>query len=185
MFFQPSAAFNHSCTTALQSGHVQAEFSQTPQVVSVPHVALMYPYTVPTNENCAPSSQVLMPNSYSVNQPSMVPQQAAYHSPYCPVDPSYGPSYMHAPSAYHHSPPYAVAGQMDMQSYVYPPAGAGHFPAPHAYTVSQGIPGMVMHPQPTQQVMPTAGQPNVSTPVTLASASTQSEPVEAELISFD
>ncbi|KRY53831.1 Hepatocyte growth factor-regulated tyrosine kinase substrate, partial [Trichinella britovi] len=174
---QPSAAFNHSCTTALQSGHVQAEFSQTPQVVSVPHVALMYPYTVPTNENCAPSSQVLMPNPYSVNQPSMVPQQAAYHSPYCPVDPSYGPSYMHAPSAYHHSPSYAVAGQMDMQSYVYPPAGAGHFPAPHAYTVSQGIPGMVMHPQPTQQVMPTAGQPNVSTPVTLASASTQSEPV--------
>ncbi|KRY21465.1 Hepatocyte growth factor-regulated tyrosine kinase substrate [Trichinella patagoniensis] len=182
---QPSAAFNHSCTTALQSGHVQAEFSQTPQVVSVPHVALMYPYTVPTNENCAPSSQVLMPNPYSVNQPSMVPQQAAYHSPYCPVDPSYGPSYMHAPSAYHHSPSYAVAGQMDMQSYVYPPAGAGHFPAPHAYTVSQGIPGMVMHPQPTQQVMPTAGQPNVSTPVTLASASAQSEPVEAELISFD
>ncbi|KRX21719.1 Hepatocyte growth factor-regulated tyrosine kinase substrate [Trichinella nelsoni] len=182
---QPSAAFNHSCTTALQSGHVQAEFSQTPQVVSVPHVALMYPYTVPTNENCAPSSQVLMPNPYSVNQPSMVPQQAAYHSPYCPVDPSYGPSYMHAPSAYHHSPSYAVAGQMDMQSYVYPPAGAGHFPAPHAYTVSQGIPGMVMHPQPTQQVMPTAGQPNVSTPVTQASASTQSEPVEAELISFD
>ncbi|KRZ29631.1 Hepatocyte growth factor-regulated tyrosine kinase substrate [Trichinella pseudospiralis] len=176
---QPSAAFSHSCTG-------QAEFSQTPQVVSVPHVALMYPYTVPTNESCAPSSQVLMPNPYPVNQPSMVPQHAAYHSPYCPMDPSlYGHSYMHAPSAYHHSPSYAVTGQMDMQSYVYPPAGAGHFPAPHAYTVNQGIPGMVMHPPQTQQVMPTAGQPNVSTPVTQAPPSAQSEPVEAELISFD